>query len=134
LKPVFVPTLRYPRAWFFVGVCIAIVITFFSLIPAQQLPQIGVSDKIEHAVAYLLLGFWFASVIARWDYLFLLFALIALGGGIEIAQGLMGLGRESDLRDVLANSIGAGIGLGLALTPLGRWPEFLERQLTSRRQ
>jgi VanZ family protein len=55
--------------------------------------------------------------------------LIALGGGIEIAQGLMGLGREADLRDVLANTLGAGAGLGLALTPVGRWPELLERLL-----
>jgi VanZ family protein len=109
---------------------LAAVIIFFSLIPAQQLPQLGVSDKIEHAVAYLMLGFWFASVIARWDYIFILLALVALGGGIEIAQGLMGLGREADLRDFAANSIGAGLGVVLALTPLGRWAELLERCLT----
>ena len=126
------PTLRYPRAWFFAGLCLAGIITFFSLIPAQRLPQIGVSDKIEHAVAYLMLGFWFASVIARWDYIFVLLALVALGGGIEIAQGLMGLGREADLRDFAANSIGASAGVLLALTPLGRWAETLERCLTRR--
>ena len=106
------------------------MITFFSLIPAQRLPQLGISDKIEHAVAYLMLGFWFASVIARWDYIFILLALVALGGGIEIAQGLMGLGREADLRDFAANSLGATAGVLLALTPLGRWAEALERVIT----
>jgi VanZ family protein len=130
VKPVFVPTLRYPRAWFCIGLLLAGVIVFYSLIPAQKLPQIGVSDKLEHAFAYLLLGFWFCSVIARWDYIFVLLALIALGGSIEIAQGLMGLGREADFRDMIANAVGAGLGVLLAMTPLGRWAGFLERLLT----
>jgi VanZ family protein len=129
LKPVFVPTVRYPRVWFCVGLLLAGIITVLSLLPAQQLPQIAVSDKIRHAFAYLLLGFWFASVIARWDYVFVLLALIALGGGIEIAQGLMGLGREADLRDFAANGLGAGAGILLALTPLGRWVSVIERRV-----
>lgn len=122
--------MRYPRAWFCLGLLLAAIITTLSLLPAQQLPQIGLSDKIRHAIAYLLLGFWFASVIARWDYVFVLLALIALGGGIEIAQGLMGLGRESDLRDFAANALGAAAGIGLAMTPLGRWVGVLEQRLT----
>jgi VanZ family protein len=129
LKPVFVPTLRYPRVWFCFGLLLAAAITFTSLLPANQLPQIGISDKVEHAVAYLLLGFWFASVIARWDYVFVLLALVALGGGIEIAQGLMGLGRQADLRDFAANALGAAVGIGIAMTPLGRWAGLLEQRL-----
>lgn len=132
MKPIFVPTLRYPRAWFLAGVLIAIVVTFYSLIPAECLPQVGVSDKIEHVVAYLLLGFWFASVLARWDYVFMLLALVALGGGIEIVQGLMKMGREADIRDFVADCIGAGAGVLLALTPLGTWPVVLERFLAPR--
>jgi VanZ family protein len=133
LKPVLVPTLRYPRAWFALGLVIAAIVTFYSLMPAERVPQIGVSDKIEHAVAYALLAFWFASVVARWDYVFMLLALIALGGGIEIVQGLMKMGREADLRDFVADCIGAGVGLLLGLTPLVRWPAFVERLLTSRK-
>ncbi|MET0292703.1 MAG: VanZ family protein [Steroidobacteraceae bacterium] len=130
MKPVFLPSLRYPRAWFCAGLLMVGIIVFFSLIPAQKLPQLGVSDKIEHAVAYLLLGFWFASVIARWDYFYVLLGLIALGGTVEIAQGLMGLGRQADIRDMVANTIGAALGIGIAMTPLGRWAGFLERRLT----
>lgn len=133
MKPIFVPSLRYPRAWFFLGLVIAAVITFYSLLPAQHVPQIGVSDKIEHAVAYALLAFWFASVVARWDYLFMMLALVALGGGIEIVQGLMKMGREADIRDFVADCIGSGIGLLLAFTPLGRWPAVVERLLTPRK-
>jgi VanZ family protein len=130
LKPIFVPSLRYPRVWFFAGVLIALVVTFYSLLPAERLPQVGVSDKIEHIVAYALLGFWFASVVARWDYIFMLLALLALGGGIEIVQGLMKMGREADILDFVADCVGAGGGVVLALTPLGRWPLLIERLLS----
>lgn len=126
------PTLRYPRAWLFAGAVIALVVTLVSLLPAEHVPQMGVSDKIEHAVAYLLLGFWFASVTSRQDYVFLLLALAALGGGIEIAQGLMRLGRQADLRDFVADVLGSGAGILLAMTPLGRWPVALERVLARR--
>lgn len=132
MKPVLVPTLRYPRAWFCLGLVIAAIVVFYSLLPAQRMPQLGVSDKLEHTVAYALLAFWFASVVARWDYVFMMLALVALGGGIEIAQGLMKMGREADIRDFIADCIGAGIGLLLALTPLVRWPAFVERLLTRR--
>lgn len=133
MKPVLVPTLRYPRAWFCCGVLIAAVVTFYSLVPAQHLPQVGVSDKSEHFIAYALLAFWFASVVARWDYIFMMLALVALGGGIEIVQGLMKMGREADLRDFVADCLGAGAGLLLALTPLVRWPAVVERLLAPRR-
>jgi hypothetical protein len=126
------PTLRYPRAWFCAGLLMAIAITVASLVPARDLPALGVSDKLEHVVAYLLLAFWFGSVIARWEYLFLALALFALGGGIEIAQGMMGLGRQADLLDLAADAGGIGLGLALAATPLGRWASFIEILLTRR--
>jgi VanZ family protein len=132
LKPVFVPTVRYPRAWFLVGLVLAALTTFTSLLPPSQLPHLGISDKLQHGVGYALLGFWFASVIARRDYIFILLALIALGGGIEIAQGLMGMGRQADLGDFAANAVGAAAGIGIALTPLGRWVGVLEQRLPRR--
>jgi len=120
------PTLRYPRAWLFAGLLIATAITVASLVPARDLPPLGVSDKVEHAVAYLLLAFWFASVMTRRDYVYLILALLAFGGGIEIAQGLMGLGREADLLDLAADGAGILAGVLLAATPLGRWARLIE--------
>lgn len=133
MKPILQRTLRFPRAWFCVGLVIAGIVTFYSLLPADHVPQIGVSDKIEHAVAYGLLAFWFASVVARWDYVFMMLALVALGGGIEIAQGLMKMGREADIRDFMADCIGAGVGLLLAMTPLVRWPSVVEHLFSPRK-
>jgi VanZ family protein len=134
LKPVLLPTLRYPRFWFCAGLLITAVVTFYCLIPAERVPQLGVSDKFEHIVAFALLAFWFACVVARWDYVFMMLALVALGGGIEIMQGLMKMGREADIRDFVADCIGAGLGLAIAMTPLARWPAVLERVLSRRRQ
>ena len=134
MKPVLLTTLRYPRAWLCLGLLMALFITVMSLLPANNLPSLGISDKIEHAAAYAVLAFWFASVMGRWDYLYLFLALLAFGGGIEIAQGLMGLGREADLLDLAADASGTVVGLGLAATPLGRWASFIEDLLTRRQR
>ena len=134
MKSVLLTTLRYPRAWLCLGLLMALFITVMSLLPANNLPSLGISDKIEHAAAYALLAFWFASVMGRWDYLYLFLALLAFGGGIEIAQGLMGLGREADLLDLAADAAGSVVGLGLAATPLGRWASFIEDLLTRRQR
>lgn len=127
MKPVLLPTLRYRRTWVFFGLLLAGVITFYSLIPAQKVPSVGVSDKVEHVSAYVLLAFFFGALMARRDHKFLFLALLAFGGAIEIAQGLMKLGREADLLDLVADVVGTVIGLVLTLTPLGRWPALFER-------
>ena len=127
MKSILLPTLRFRRTWVGFGLLLAGIITFYSLIPAQRLPSMGVSDKVEHIAAYALLAFFFGSLITRRDYKFLFLALLAFGGGIEIAQGLMKLGREADLLDLVADLVGAVIGLLLAVTPLGRWPALIER-------
>ena len=132
MRQALLPSLRYPRAWFGAGLLIATVITVTSLLPARDLPAFGISDKVEHAVAYALLAFWFASVMARRDFVYLALALLAFGGGIEIAQGLMGLGREADLLDLAADGVGIVAGVVLAATPLGGWAKVIEDLLARR--
>ena len=132
MRQALLPSLRYPRAWFGAGLLIATVITVTSLLPARDLPALGISDKVEHAVAYALLAFWFASVMARRDFVYLALALLAFGGGIEIAQGLMGLGREADLLDLAADGVGIVAGVVLAATPLGGWAKVIEDLLDRR--
>ena len=108
---------------------IAAVITVLSLIPNSELPDIRVSDKIEHMLAYVALSFCFASVVVRRDWFWLVVILLAFGALIELAQGLMSLGRSADARDLLADAVGIAIGLLLALTPLGGWARWLEARL-----
>jgi VanZ family protein len=130
---IFVPGLHYRRMWFVAGLLITAVVVIASLLPAQQLPPVDVSDKIEHVIAFLVLAFWFGGVIAHRDFLYLALALVALGGGIEIAQGLMGLGRQSDLKDLGADTIGIAIGLAIAATPLGNWASLIDNRIAAYR-
>ena len=124
--------LRFSRLWFFVGMAIVAAVVTACLVPMQVLPTVGVSDKIEHSLAFFTLAIWFAGLVPRRDYVFLFLAMIALGGGIEVAQGLMSLGREADIWDLVADAKGAFAGVALALTPLGRWPSLLEGLLVQR--
>jgi glycopeptide antibiotics resistance protein len=50
--------------------------------------------------------------------------LLVFGIGIEFAQHFMAVGRQGDSRDVVANSVGAMLGLGAARLGLSRWPEL----------
>jgi VanZ family protein len=98
----------------FVLACAVVIWT--SLIPPDQLPKTNISDKIEHAASYAglaLAGLWaFPRRYGR-----LAVGLMALGIVIEVLQGVMGLGRQADVMDALAD--GAGLGLVL-IAPLIR--------------
>ncbi|HRD47900.1 MAG TPA: hypothetical protein PLF78_15640 [Caulobacter sp.] len=88
-------------------------IIWLSLAPTAALPGVSLWDKFEHAFAYLvltLIGAW-AFRATSWR---LAAGLFVLGVGIEFAQALMGLGRQGDALDAIANSLGIVLGLGLA--------------------
>lgn len=132
MKPIVRPELRFRRLWFTAGLAIAALIALVCLLPGSQLPQVGLSDKIKHAIAFAGLAFWFGSVIVRRDLVAVALAVVAFGGLIEIAQGLMGLGREAEWGDFVADALGAAAGLLLALSPLGQWARWLEQRLPVR--
>jgi VanZ family protein len=126
LNPVVLPELRYRRFWFGAGIAIATVIAVVCLMPGSKLPDVDISDKVEHFAAFAMLAFWFGSILVRRDLPWLALALVVFGGLIEVAQGVMHLGRTADVRDLVADAIGVATGLALALTPLGRWARWFE--------
>jgi VanZ family protein len=126
VKPMVLPGLRYWRFWVLGGFGLAAVITALSLMPAQQLPEAGVSDKVGHILAYVSLAFWFGGITARRSYGWLALVLIVYGVLIELLQALMGWGRHADIYDIGADVAGIATGLLLALTPAGRWASWLE--------
>lgn len=132
MKPVVRPDLRFPRLWFVAGLAIAALVAVVCLMPGGKLPQVGMSDKLKHGIAFSALAFWFGSVIVRRDFVALALSVLTFGGLIEIAQGLMGLGREAEWGDFLADALGAAAGLLLALTPLGQWARWFEQRLPAR--
>jgi VanZ family protein len=90
-------------------------------------------DKANHFTGYFLLTMWFTGVARRSRYLLVGVLLIAFGGSLEIAQGLMHEGRTADWFDFLANSLGVATGVTLALCGLGNWMIWVEKLLRVRK-
>jgi VanZ family protein len=119
--------LRHPRVWLVSGWILVALAIIVSIVPAHELPKLGgVSDKLEHAVAYGALALWFAGIYPKSRYPMIGVALLVMGIVIEGLQGTMNVGRQADLRDVYANSIGIVAGLLLALVWLGGWAMRVE--------
>jgi VanZ family protein len=120
-------TLRYSRVWYAIGMGLTLLVIIAGLLPPRDLPHLRISDKLQHLIAYLALALWFGGLLAPRRYLQLALALLALGGGIEIAQGLMGLGREADWYDFYADALGAALGLSLCMAGLRYWAAWFEQ-------
>ena len=123
---------RWPhaRTWYTVGVLMTLVVVVVSLVPARELPDINVSDKYEHFTAFAALTLWFGGLVEPRRYPILALLLLALGGAIEVAQGLMGLGRQADVRDLYADGAGIVTGVLLGLAGLRHWVRWTERWLS----
>jgi len=122
------PKLRYSWLWWTIGWLLVALTINDSLEPnAPKFAHLFPSDKVLHFSGYFALATWFTGITERKRYAFVGCGLIALGGAIEIAQGVMRLGREAEWLDFLANSLGVSIGLGFAYAGLGMWMVWVER-------
>jgi len=124
---------RHGRWWLAIGWLLVLTVLVVCLVPAEELPKTGMSDKSEHLIAFCGLMLWFAGLFPRSHYLRIAIALFALAVGIEIAQSWMNVGRSGDVWDVAADSIGIAIGLVLAYGGLGHWAEWID-SWTGRRE
>jgi VanZ family protein len=117
---------RHPRLWLVIGWVLIALAVFVCLLPAASVPNTGVNDKFEHSSVYAFLALWFAGIYPRSRYVVIGLGLFAMGVAIEWAQGAMHMGRQSDYRDVIANSVGIAAGLVLAALWLGGWAERID--------
>ena len=119
--------LRYPKLWLVLGWFFVAAATLASLVPVQRLPlPPGLNDKFEHITGYALLTLWFTGIYPRSRYFLIAVCLFAMGVLIEFAQGSMHYGRQADVHDVIANTLGIGVGLMLATLWLGGWAQWIE--------
>ncbi len=111
----------WQRALFWLAV---LTLTVVSLLPTERLPDFTstIWDKAQHAAGFALL-----SSLGLWAYpggakrtAFMLSGLLALGAGIEFAQGATGW-RHSDLYDVVADAWGVAAGWALVRTGERWW-------------
>ena len=88
-----------------------VAVVILSLLPGNDMPSVSVSDKVEHVVAYALLGVTGGlGFPTRRAALVLLVLLPLLGVALEIAQ-LRVPERSAEVGDALADLIGAALTL-----------------------
>ena len=91
----------------------AALVAALSLAPAATLPATSIGDKMEHAIAYAVLGLLGAASSVR-DAMRTILGLAAFGLIIEGLQ-TFSPGRSPDLLDAVADAIGAGLGCAAAI-------------------
>jgi VanZ family protein len=102
---------RLARVAFAVG---TVAIVVFSLVPARELPTLGLWDKLEHALSYAFVAVlgvvgWGGRARTR---AVLAGMLISLGVILELLQSMVP-GRLTDVADVTANIVGVVVGFGV---------------------
>lgn len=97
----------FHRLYILIWVLTLLAITVGSLLPVEELPKASslISDKIQHAAAYALVGFMaiLAGIRFKSKGLLLLFSAL-VGVGIEFLQPLSG--RHFEVADMAANTSG----------------------------
>ena len=105
---------RARRLWLGVGWTLVLFVVYLSLTPAPIELEIKQGDKVSHALAYLVLMSWFASIYGRPDQR-ARFAVgfILLGVSLEFLQRWTGY-RSFELTDMAAGTVGVLFGWILA--------------------
>lgn len=89
-------------------------IVWLSLTPAPPELDFEHSDKLGHLLAYGMLMFWFSQLYAKRSRTLYAFAFVAMGIGLEFAQGQLGY-RTYEVFDMYANTLGVLLGWSVAL-------------------
>ncbi|WP_342316272.1 VanZ family protein [Lysobacter sp. FW306-1B-D06B] len=123
---------RWPVLWVAIWLAMIAVVVATSLLSADDLPPSPFDgfDKVEHFTAYLVLSVYAGMLFAqRRAQSVAAVALIALGVGLEFAQGALTVSRMADSADALANSLGVLAGLMLAPTPVSQLLLWVENRV-----
>lgn len=109
------------RGHFWLGLWLGAIagVVLVCLVPGADLPKVPLDDKLEHALAFFVLSACGVQLFLRGRPLaVVMLGLLALGGAIELAQGLLTTSRMMERADLLADAGGIVAGLLLAWTPL----------------
>jgi VanZ family protein len=113
------------RVWWSLGALIVAAAMLVSLVPISEVPPgLEWNDKVSHLAGHGLMAIYFAGLVPRRSWWKVFLFLLLFGITVEFAQFYMQVGRQGDARDVVANSVGAALGLLLGRLGLSRWPEF----------
>lgn len=126
--------LRLAWLWWSIGWAMVVYVTVSCLEPARYVPNLHLWDKAEHSLAFFGMTVWFGGMVRRSRYPVIALLLSLLGAAIEIAQGTMGFGRDADIIDWVADTIGIVLASGLLYLGLGGWTRWIEGLVLSPRE
>jgi VanZ family protein len=113
------------RVWWALGVLLVIAATMVCLMPMAEVPkEFEINDKLSHLIGHGALALYFSGLVPRRGWWKIFLFLLLFGISIEFAQYYLHAGRDGDPRDVIANSLGAALGLLAGRCGLARWPEL----------
>ncbi len=96
-------------------------VAWTSLLPPDSLPSsLGLSDKVVHVVGYAVLGVLAVMSGLRWPAAFV--TVLGFGLVLELLQGIVGY-RSAEALDLVADALGAGLGVAAAAAVLGQVAE-----------
>jgi VanZ family protein len=127
-------SLHWYPLWLLLGISLVLVVIYLSLTAKPpEIVSFAFSDKIGHFLAYAVLMGWFGQIFNGRSHL-ILFALgfVLMGISLEYVQG-MGRHRHFEYADMVANTIGVGLGLLLTVTVFKGSLHWVEQRVLSGR-
>ncbi|UCB55317.1 MAG: VanZ family protein [Thiotrichales bacterium] len=112
------PQLRYRSLWLLIGYLLIVLVVYLSLVssPIDIDTRLPYQDKLFHTFAYFSLTFWFMQIYhIRQHVLFWLIFFLCLGFFMEYLQSF-DAGRQSEVGDMLANTLGVLLAFVLSRT------------------
>ncbi len=92
-----------------------LILLYLTLAPGKDVPGVGlIWDKAEHATAWAVLTGAGLLLSTRRRWAILLFAF-AFGAAIEILQATLPFGRDGDIFDLMADTVGIAVAYGVWL-------------------
>jgi len=101
------------------GLAVLILLTL-CLAPSRNLPDMGTGDRFEHSAAWFVLTITGYGLAPKRRIAIPAFALF-YGAVIEVLQGIVGTGRQSDPVDFVADGVGVGLGVLLYVAARQVW-------------
>lgn len=111
------------------GAALLALVVYLCLEPPDGGGASRINDKLAHFLAFFVLAGWFAALVERRFYVLVAIGMLTVGGLIEVAQGLMALGRTADVLDVVADGVGVLAGILINLPIRDSWFGRIERWL-----
>lgn len=121
--------LKHEKTWIAFGFGFVVLVIYLSLTPnpLDVNPDIGI--KLDHALAYGWMMFWFAQIVRRApSRIGVALALLALGIALEYGQRWTGY-RHFSYYDMRDDALGITLGFLVGLTRANGMLALLERRL-----